>query len=174
MTVATGDGSSTSFQATLALPVTPATVRLLRNNGILAVDDGLGNLLHPTTSAVVGTLDYATGQLAFTRTTAPAVGDLFEVERRVMVDFDGDGVPDDVDGDGNPNTFDEGCATGIGGEAALDANAGDILAFNPEQQGQVTEHWYVRNRMTVFDLNGNVINYGDDAWQPYRDMVRAA
>jgi hypothetical protein len=91
-----------------------------------------------------------------------------------MVDFDGDGVPDDIDGDGNADLFDEGCTTGAGGEGALNANGGDILAFNPEQQGQITQHWYVRNRMTVFDLQGNPISYNDDAWQPYRDTVRAA
>jgi phage-related protein len=69
--------------------------------------------------------------------------------------------------DGNPvEDVDEGKMVGIGGEAALIAENGNFNAFNPEQQGQITMHYFVRRHL----LNQTPAEYA--AWQPYIDFVQ--
>jgi hypothetical protein len=53
---------------------------------------------------------------------------------------------------------------GSGGEAELQNAGGDLSAFNPEQQGQIAMHYYVRRYM-------DSLNYDD--WQPYIDSFQA-
>lgn len=55
---------------------------------------------------------------------------------------------------------------GQGGDAALNAAAGDFMAFNPEQQGQITMHYFVRRYLQMRPA----AEYA--AWQPYVDYVQ--
>lgn len=64
-----------------------------------------------------------------------------------------------------------GAVFGIDGEAALDAAAGDFDAFNPEQQGQILQQWFVRTQLPITDANGNSVTLDASSWQPYRDFV---
>ena len=48
------------------------------------------------------------------------------------------------------------------------ADLGDFDAFNPEMQGQIVMHWYVRN-VLLGQSDAEVA-----PWQPYVDLVRAA
>ena len=69
--IGTGDGLATSFNATLAwTPVVPSTV-VVQAGTVELVDDGNGNL---TGTGGSGTIDYNTGAVAVTFTTAPASG----------------------------------------------------------------------------------------------------
>ncbi len=83
-------------------------------------------------------------------------------------DEDVSNVTISIDHQGTMETFDEGDVTGLNGEAALQAAAGDFDAFNREQQGQITMHYFVRKI-----LQGRPEAEWTD-WQPYVDVVRAA
>jgi hypothetical protein len=76
------------------------------------------------------------------------------------------------DHEGNTmNTASLGCDLGRGGEAALNAAAGNFDAFNPEQQGQILMHWFVRTQLEVTDQAGNVVDLDSAAWDPYQQFV---
>ncbi len=64
-----------------------------------------------------------------------------------------------------------GAVFGIDGEAALDAASGDFDVFNPEQQGQILQQWFVRTQLPITDANGNPVTLDASSWQPYRDFV---
>lgn len=71
-------------------------------------------------------------------------------------------------GDYAGNSFNDasGRIDGQGGEAALDAADGDFMSFNPEQQGQITMHYFVRRYLQMRPP----AEY--EAWQPYVDYVQ--
>jgi hypothetical protein len=56
---------------------------------------------------------------------------------------------------------------GTGTAAALAAGGGDITNFNPEQQGQIMMHYFVRRHL----LGQTPAEYA--AWQPYVDFVKS-
>lgn len=64
-----------------------------------------------------------------------------------------------------------GAVFGIDGEAALDAASGDFDVFNPEQQGQILQQWFVRTQLPITDASGNPVVLDASSWQPYRDFV---
>jgi hypothetical protein len=73
-----------------------------------------------------------------------------------------------IDYAGATDTLDAGDVTGLNGEAALNAAGGNFEAFNREQQGQITMHYFVRRV-----LQGRpAADFA--AWQPYIDVVQAA
>ena len=74
-----------------------------------------------------------------------------------------------VDYAGTTETLDAGETTGLGAEDKLDpVPAKKFEAFNREQQGQITMHYFVRRV-----LQGRPpAEYA--AWQPYIDIVKAA
>ena len=53
---------------------------------------------------------------------------------------------------------------GDGGDDDLDAKGGDLSQFNPEQQGQIAMHFYVRKYLASLDYA---------SWQPYIDAFQA-
>jgi hypothetical protein len=70
--------------------------------------------------------------------------------------------------DGSTQTEFQGHIDGFGGEAALNAHPdGDITAFNPEQQGQIMMHYFVRRVL----LNQTPAQYAP--WQTYVDFVQS-
>jgi hypothetical protein len=69
---------------------------------------------------------------------------------------------------GGTFTADGGDLEGVGGEDDLVAAAGDFGSFNPEMQGQIVMHWYVR-KVLLGQTDAQVA-----PWQPYVDLVRAA
>ncbi len=72
-----------------------------------------------------------------------------------------------IDFAGNTASYDSGYLIGLNGEAALNAEAGDFSAFNPEAQGQIAMHYYVRKFL---------LSQSDTAvapWQQYIDVVQA-
>lgn len=74
----TADGSQKAFTHTTAIhPFRPYTVRILVNGSPVGVDDGNGNF-HG--NGVSGTVNYDSGVVEFTFTTAPANGTPIEVE----------------------------------------------------------------------------------------------
>ena len=79
-TVGTGNGSITTFTATLSpRPVVPFKVAILVNKIQVANDDGAGNIVG---SGITGTINYAVGSgaLSVTFATAPVSGAVIEVE----------------------------------------------------------------------------------------------
>ncbi len=79
-TIATGNGSTTSFNATLSeLPVTPNSVTVSYTVGgtqYQATDDGEGNI---NGTHLIGTINYTTGEISLTFTTAPDNGTPIDV-----------------------------------------------------------------------------------------------
>lgn len=73
-----------------------------------------------------------------------------------------------VDFAGGTKSVDNGKVLGEGGQDDLIAAAGDFDAFNPEQQGQILMHYYVRRVL----LARPETDYAP--WQPYVDVVQAA
>ena len=72
---------------------------------------------------------------------------------------------------GGPDAYNYGytnSTNGNGAETALSAANGDFSVFNPEQQGNIIEHYYVRR----YEENRPAAEYA--AWQPYVDIVQAA
>jgi hypothetical protein len=69
--------------------------------------------------------------------------------------------------DGSEQREPQGFADGFGAESALAAGGGDITTFNPEQQGQIMMHYFVRRHL----LNQTPAQYA--AWQPYVDFVQS-
>jgi hypothetical protein len=69
--------------------------------------------------------------------------------------------------DGSTQTAGNGFVDGEGGQGALNAAGGDITTFNPEQQGQIMMHYFVRRVL----LNQAPAQYA--AWQPYVDFVHS-
>ncbi|HXS17283.1 MAG TPA: DUF4157 domain-containing protein, partial [Polyangiaceae bacterium] len=67
--------------------------------------------------------------------------------------------------DGTNITQQRGFIRGDGGEAELLAAGGDLDEFNPERQGQIIMHWFVRSQL----FSGTV---DFTPWQPYVDQVR--
>lgn len=69
--LATGNGTLTSFEAFLAYtPVRPQTV-VITSGGVTIADDGNGQLKG---TGVTGTVDYESGKVTLTFTTAPTDG----------------------------------------------------------------------------------------------------
>ena len=69
---------------------------------------------------------------------------------------------------GNTTSVDNGSGLGEGGQDDLAAANGDFDQFNPEQQGQILMHYYVRRVL----LGRPEADYAP--WQPYVDAVQAA
>jgi hypothetical protein len=69
--------------------------------------------------------------------------------------------------DGSTQFEPRGHIDGTGAEGALAAGGGDITTFNPEQQGQIMMHYFVRRHL----LNQTPAQYA--AWQPYVDFVKS-
>jgi hypothetical protein len=67
---------------------------------------------------------------------------------------------------GNSITDASGRIDGQGGEAALNNANGNFMSFNPEQQGQITMHYFVRRYLEMRPA----AEYA--AWQPYVDYVQ--
>ena len=96
-------------------------------------------------------------------------GDFDDAYNYGYVDVGGAGnVTVPVDYAGTTDTFDAGQMTGEGGQDDLGAAAGNFAGFNPEQQGQIVMHYYVRKVL----LNRPAADWAP--WQPYIDVVRAA
>jgi hypothetical protein len=72
---------------------------------------------------------------------------------------------------GTMNTVSLGCDAGMGGDAALNNAGGNLSSFNPEQQGQIMMHWFVRNHLKITDQSGNEVNLDSAAWDPYQQFV---
>ncbi|MGZ8523272.1 MAG: hypothetical protein ACXWV1_02530, partial [Chitinophagaceae bacterium] len=72
------------------------------------------------------------------------------------------------------NTANLGCDIGAGGEAALQAANGNFSAFNPEQQGQIMMHWFVRTQLEITDQGGVVVEFDSTDWDPYQQFVANA
>ena len=71
-TLGSADGSTTTFSTTLAnIPLRPYTVKILDNQNIVATDNGSGTI---TGTGVSGTVNYTTGVVSVTWTTAPISG----------------------------------------------------------------------------------------------------
>jgi cytochrome c peroxidase len=78
----TGDGSTVTFVGKLPAPLLFSTVNVTA--GLLSgQDDGLGNIISDT-GDVTGTVDYTTGDLSLTFTTAPALGDIVTVSSELI------------------------------------------------------------------------------------------
>ncbi|MGZ8549233.1 MAG: hypothetical protein ACXWV2_01170 [Chitinophagaceae bacterium] len=75
---------------------------------------------------------------------------------------------------GTTNTANLGCDIGAGGEAALQAANGNFSAFNPEQQGQIMMHWFVRTQLEITDQGGVVVEFDSTDWDPYQQFVANA
>ncbi|HZZ97066.1 MAG TPA: hypothetical protein VFE19_08625, partial [Jatrophihabitantaceae bacterium] len=73
-----------------------------------------------------------------------------------------------IDYNGTMKTLDLGQTTGEGGQDDLAAANGDFTKFNPEQQGQIIMHFFVRKVL----LNRAAADYA--AWVPYDQVVQAA
>jgi hypothetical protein len=71
------------------------------------------------------------------------------------------------DYDGGAHLEPAGHIDGAGAEAALAGAGGNITAFNPEQQGQIMMHYFVRRVL----LNQTPAQYAP--WQPYVDFVQS-
>ena len=71
----TGDGSTTSYAATLSVP-RESSVAVLVDGVEAAADDGAGNI---TGTGVTGTVDYDDGSLSVTWSTAPTAGQVLTV-----------------------------------------------------------------------------------------------
>lgn len=79
-TVGTGDGSDTTFSATVTpAPVVPFSVRIFEGGKLIGNDDGAGNIVgsNLTTGS---TVNYVSGLVSLVMTVAPATGVLVEVE----------------------------------------------------------------------------------------------
>lgn len=81
--VGSGDGTTTSFNATLDTLVVPGSVNVsftVGGTSYTATDDGNGNI---STTEVSGTIDYRTGNLSLTFTTAPDSGTSIDVSYQI-------------------------------------------------------------------------------------------
>lgn len=73
--VGTGNGSTTSFNASLAayVPIAVTTVKIRENGNLVAVDDGFGNIVgNGVSGTITGTIDYTGGALHVVFSPAPA------------------------------------------------------------------------------------------------------
>ena len=77
-------------------------------------------------------------------------------------------LPIPVDYAGTTEQRQRGQLTGEGAQDELAAAAGNLAGFNPEQQGQIVMHYYVRKVL----LGRPAADWAP--WQPYVDVVRAA
>ncbi|MCB9251207.1 MAG: hypothetical protein H6605_01965 [Flavobacteriales bacterium] len=68
--------------------------------------------------------------------------------------------------------FHLGKIVGMNGDTALTNQGNNINFFNPEMQGQIMMHWFVRTQLTIRDMSDNPVVLDASAWQPYRDFVR--
>ncbi len=74
--------------------------------------------------------------------------------------------------DGNTTEYDAlGHIMGAGGDAALNAAAGDFEVFNREMQGQIMMHWFVRTQLEIRDAAATLIVPDATAWDPYQQLV---
>lgn len=162
--IATADGNRTTFRRRINTPITPDTCQVLQNGELLGNDDGAGNILD-NAGNIIGAINYTTGDCSLIFGVPPDSGTVFDLSRVVSIAIDRNGTVDD---------FLEGPMTGTGGENDLNNAAGDFDSFNPEQQGQILMHWFVRNSLTVTGNTGAVIRYDNTAWDPYRAFVRAS
>lgn len=81
--IGNGDGTTTSFNATLDTLIVPGSVSISFTVGgasYTATDDGNGNI---STTEVSGTIDYKTGNLNLTFTTAPDNGTSINVSYQI-------------------------------------------------------------------------------------------
>jgi hypothetical protein len=76
--IGTGNGSTTAFSGTLATPVLPGSVAI-GPAAVMGKDNGLGTI---SGAGLSGTINYGTGAISVTFTTAPASG------AQVLVDYD--------------------------------------------------------------------------------------
>ncbi|MDA3856226.1 MAG: hypothetical protein PF569_08265 [Candidatus Woesearchaeota archaeon] len=77
----TGDNITTNFTGTLpTVPLLPYSVKVFGPTGIIAIDDGNGNLSATTDLVITGTIDYTTGAFDYTFGTAPATGLVFTTQ----------------------------------------------------------------------------------------------
>lgn len=74
--------------------------------------------------------------------------------------------------DGSVNNYTAlGSIMGEGGDAALIAQNENFDAFNPEQQGQIMMHWFVRTQLVITDQAGVTVTPDATAWDPYQQVV---
>lgn len=91
----TANGSVKTFNVTPTadeIPLSPYTVRVIKNNAIVANDDGRGHISGKDVdnTDITGTVDYSTGTIAITFTTAPATGDTVIAEAGIAIEKDED------------------------------------------------------------------------------------
>jgi hypothetical protein len=74
------------------IPLSPFTVQLLRNNLLVANDDGKGRIQGKDAddTAITGTINYTTGVASVTFTTAPAAGQSVTLECGIALEKDND------------------------------------------------------------------------------------
>jgi hypothetical protein len=162
--IGTGNGARTTFNRTMGLSITPGSCQIIEGGMEVARDDASGNIFTDD-GTINGTINYTTGALSITFNTAPASGSTIALQRVVTITTGRSGQTELV--------F-EGDMLGTGGEAALNAAGGDITQFNPEQQGQIMMHWFIRNRLRVTGNDDRVLRLSTTAWDPYRNFVRAS
>jgi hypothetical protein len=159
---------ATGMSATVALPVTPDTVAIYIDGGSepIAADDGAGNIVFKDSAGHSGTIDYGNGQISLSFATALVADAVFTVAREVSLQIDHSGQPSAH----QP----EGFCLGVSADAALNAAAGNFDAFNAEQQGQITMHWFLRRFGQPAGNSGAALSYPSTAWDPYQVAVATA
>lgn len=104
--IGTGDDLETHFTGTVVpgtgLSIIPGSVRIYHGSGdVVITDDGDGVLWEPVSggpSIEAGTIDYSTGAVDVTFTTAPASGDDVNAEYRHLIDYQTGGLEATADG----------------------------------------------------------------------------
>jgi hypothetical protein len=93
--IGTGDGATTTFTGTLTTPVLPGSIRI-NAGAVTGNDNGVGAIAGTGISA--GSINYATGAISVTFSSAPAVGIQILVDYNTNVSSGTAGTPFDMTG----------------------------------------------------------------------------
>ena len=86
--VGTGNGTLTTFKIFLTLPVRASSVSIKQGSTVVATDNGLGEISGSDAgNTIVGEINYSTGSLDVTFTTAPIVGRSYTVDYSIDNSF---------------------------------------------------------------------------------------
>lgn len=132
--LASGDGSTTTFAATLApLPIRAGTLSLIQGGRAAATDDGKGLISGP---GITGVINYKTGVFSATYTTAPLTGEAMVVEWRYDYERNPDAIRKveiainliPVQAKPHPLMFDYSVAAQLAGSSEWNIDIQDTLA----------------------------------------------